>query len=168
MKIQESKTDNPDDRPSFNRPGIITTNLYKTCLNIVIKIPVFSFLCVWFPRNFGIKTQYAVLVSLTPVFITLAFKISLAIFSSSSSSSFSCLMLNSQRIMELSNTYLQFCFAFRDSLTRVPARELGKLVRIFVSCLTEPRIIHHATSRHLPPTFFPIPYSLITIPCTCM
>jgi hypothetical protein len=38
-----TKTGNPYDHPSFNRPGIITTNLYKTCLNIIIKIPVFSF-----------------------------------------------------------------------------------------------------------------------------
>jgi len=56
MKILASKTGSPDDRPSFNRPGIITTNLYKTCLNSIIKLLVFSFLRVWFPRNFGIKT----------------------------------------------------------------------------------------------------------------
>jgi len=55
MKTLVSKTGNADDHPSFNRPGIITTNLYKTCFNIVVKIPVFSFLRVWFPRNFGIK-----------------------------------------------------------------------------------------------------------------
>lgn len=47
--------------------------------------------------------------------------------------------------MELNNTYLQFCLAFRGSLTQVPARKLGKLMRIFVSCLKDPRIIHHVT-----------------------
>jgi len=53
MKILVSKIVSPDDHLSFNRPGIITTNLYKTCLKIIIKILVFSFLRVWFPRNFG-------------------------------------------------------------------------------------------------------------------